>query len=104
MEISEITAFIITLAPTISAVIGMIVTIVVGIKKIRSASDDTLNRVKQANLDTLEECRKQNAEVIQNVAQIAQKNDELTRENAELKRDMRKIMAKLNHVHIKDDK
>lgn len=102
MEISEITAFIITLAPTISAVIGMIVTIVVGIKKIRSASDDTLKRVKQANSDTLEECRKQNAEVIQNVAQIAQKNDELTRENAELKRDMRKIMAKLNHVHIKE--
>ena len=92
MEISEITALILSLAPAVSAVIGIIVSLVVGIK-----------RIKHDNRDTLEECRKQNASVIENVAQIAQKNDELTRENAELKRDMRKIMAKLNHVHIKDE-
>lgn len=93
MEISEITALILSLAPAVSAVIGIIVSLVVGIK-----------RIKHDNRDTLEECRKQNASVIENVAQIAQKNDELTRENAELKRDMRKIMAKLNHVHIENDK
>ena len=93
MEISEITALILSLAPAVSAVIGIIVSLVVGIK-----------RIKHDNRDTLDECRKQNAAVVENVAQIAQKNDELTRENAELKRDMRKILAKLNHVHIENDK
>lgn len=93
MEINEITALIMSLAPTISAVIGVIVSLVVGIK-----------RIKHDNRDTLAECRKQNADVIKNVAQIAQNNEELRRENEELKRDLRKVMAKLNHVHIEDDK
>lgn len=93
MEISEITALIMSMAPTISAVIGIIVSVAVGIK-----------RIKQANRDTLDECRKQNASVIENVAQIAQKNEELTRENEELKKDLRKVMAKLNHVYIINDK
>ena len=93
MAINEITALIMSMAPTISAVIGIIVSVAVGIK-----------RVKQTNRDTLDECRKQNASVIENVAQIAQNNEDLRRENEELKRDLRKVMAKLNHVHIKDDK
>lgn len=93
MEINEITALIMSLAPTISAVIGVIVSLVVGIK-----------RIKHDNRDTLEECRKQNASVVENVAQIAKNNEELRRENEELKRDLRKVMAKLNHVHIEDDK
>ncbi len=93
MAINEITALIMSMAPTISAVIGIIVSVAVGIK-----------RIKQANRDTLEECRKQNAAVVENVAQIAQNNEDLRRENEELKRDLRKVMAKLNHVHIKDDK
>lgn len=93
MEINEITALIMSLAPTISAVIGIIVSVAVGI-----------GRIKQANRDTLDECRKQNASVIENVAQIAQKNEDLTRENEELKKDLRKVMAKLNHVHFEDNK
>ena len=92
MEISEITALILSLAPAVSAVIGIIVSLVVGIK-----------RIKHDNTDTLNECRKQNASIRENVAQIAQNNEDLRRENAELKRDLRKVMAKLNHVHIKDE-
>jgi len=65
MEINEITALVMSLAPTISAVIGVIVSLIVGIK-----------RIKHDNRDTLDECRKQNAAVIENVAQIAQKNEE----------------------------
>lgn len=93
MEINEITALIVSLAPTISAVIGIIVSLVVGIK-----------RIKHDNRDTLDECRKQNASIRENVAQIAQKNEELRQENAELKRDLRKVMNKLSHVHVEDDK
>lgn len=91
MEISAIQDIIIAAAPAITAVIGIIVSLIAGIK-----------RIKHDNRDTLEECRKQNAKVIENIAQIAQKNEELRRENAELKRDLRKVMAKLSHVHIED--
>ena len=93
MEISEIYAIIISAAPAITAIIGIIVSLVAGIK-----------RIKQANRDTLEEIRSKNAAVIENVAQIAKNNEELRQENEELKKDLRKIMAKLNHVHLIDDK
>lgn len=93
MEISAIQEIIISAAPAITAIIGIIVSLVAGIK-----------RIKRANTDTLEECRKQNAEVIENVAQIAQKNEELQRENAELKHDLRVMMAKLNHCRFTEDK
>lgn len=93
MEISQVYEIIIAAAPAITAVIGIIISLVAGIK-----------RIKHDNRDTLEECRKQNAKVVENVAQIAQNNEELRRENEELKRDLRKVMAKLNHVHIEDNK
>lgn len=93
MEISAIQDIIIAAAPAITAVIGIIISLIAGIK-----------RIKQDNTKTLNEIRSKNAEVIANVAQIAQNNEELRRENEELKRDLRKIMAKLNHVHFEDEK
>ena len=89
MEISEIYAIIIAAAPAITAIIGIIVSLAVGIK-----------RIKQANTDTLGEVRSKNAYLEKKVDQIAQKNEDLIRENNELKKDLRKVMAKLNHVHI----
>lgn len=93
MEINQVYEIIIAAAPAITAIIGIIVSLIVGIK-----------RIKQANTDTLEECHKQNAEVIIKVSQIAQNNEDLKRENEELKRDLRKVMNKLNHVHVEDNK
>jgi len=93
MEISAIQEIIISAAPAITAIIGIIVSLVAGIK-----------RIKQANRDTLDEIRSKNAAIVENVAQIAQNNEELKRENEELKRDLRMMVAKLNHVHIIDDK
>ena len=92
MEISEIYAIIIAAAPAITAVIGIIVALGVGI-----------GNIKRANRDTLDECRSKNAKLEDKVSQIAQNNEELLRENAELKRDLRKVMAKLSHVKIKDE-
>ena len=92
MEISQIYEIIIAAAPAITAVVGIIVSLIAGIK-----------RIKHDNTETLNEIRSKNAEVIENVAQIAQNNEDLKRENEELKRDLRKVMAKLNHVHFKDE-
>lgn len=93
MEISTIQEIIIAAAPAITAIIGIIASLVAAVK-----------RIKQASRDTLEECRKQNAAVVENVAQIARNNEELRQENEELKRDLRRMVAKLDHVHIIDDK
>lgn len=91
MEINEITALIMSLAPTISAVIGVIVSLVVGVK-----------RIKHDNKDTLEECRKQNAAVIENVSQIVKENDKLRAENEELKELVKRTLDRLNHVKTKE--
>ena len=48
MEISQVYEIILASAPAITAVIGIIVSLVAGIK-----------RIKQANRDTLEECRRE---------------------------------------------
>lgn len=91
MEINEITALIMSLAPTISAVIGVIVSLIVGVK-----------RIKRDNKDTLEECRKQNAAVIENVAQIVKENDKLKAENEELRELVKRTLDRLNHVKTKE--
>lgn len=79
-----------SLAPTISAVIGVIVSLIVGVK-----------RIKHDNRDTLEECRKQNAAVIENVAQIVKENDKLKAENEELRELVKRTLDRLNHVKTK---
>ena len=104
MAINEITALIMTIAPAITAVIGIIVALGVGIGNIKKANQNTVNEAKQAHEDTISTVSEQNAKLAENVAQIAQNNEELRRENQELKRDLRKVMAKLSHVHIEDDK
>lgn len=91
MEISELTAWLTSLIPTASAVLGMVVMLI-----------KTIRAVKRAHRETIDECAKQNAALLDKVCQIAQKNDDLTRENEELKRDLRKVMSKLNRVHIED--
>ena len=104
MEISSITALIMSIAPAITSVIGIIVALGVGIGNIKRANKDTVDTAKQAHKDTITMLAEQNAKLMENVSQIVQNNEELKRENEELKRDLRKVMAKLNHVHIIDDK
>lgn len=103
MEISEITALIMSLAPTISAVIGIIVSLVAGIKRIKQANKDVIEEVKANNEAAKEEWLKSNHEIIEANLKLACENYNLHQENEELKRDLRKVMAKLNHVKIKDE-
>ena len=93
MEISQITDIIIAAAPAITAVIGIIISLVAGIK-----------RIKQANRDTLEEIKDKNAQLMKNVAEIAQNNVDLARENAELKEDLREVMCHIKKIEFKEIK
>lgn len=104
MEISEIYAIIISAAPAITAVIGIIVALGVGIGNIKKANQTAVDTAKKAHKDTVDMIAEQNAKIVENVAKIAQKNEDLQRENEELKKDLRQMVAKLNHVHIIDNK
>lgn len=89
----QIMNYIIEFSPAITAFIGIVVSLIVGIKKI-----------KQHNNDTLEEIRSANARIIELYQEEVAKRHEVQRENEEIKRDLRKMMAKLNHVHFEEDK
>lgn len=87
MEISELTALIMGLAPAISAVIGIIVSLAVGIK-----------RIKHDNTDTINEVRDTNAKIIENVAQIVKINEDMAAENAKLRNENAELNKKLDDI------
>ena len=73
-------------SPAITACISVVVALIVGIKKIKKAGNDTLNNVKESN------------------EQIIKDNAELRRENASLKRELAKVMAHIKHIRFIEDK
>ena len=85
--------YIIEFSPAITAVIGIIVSLIVGIKKIKANNEQTIQEVKSNNEQILELYKEEK-----------EKREAAQRENNELKKDLRKIMAKLNHVHFEEDK
>ena len=87
----QVMNYIIEFSPAITAMISVIVAIIVGFKKIKGHNDKTLNELRDAE-----------QRIILINAQRNEDLESLKRENAELKADLRKVMAKLEHVHIKD--
>jgi len=83
----DIASIIVAATPAITAVIGIIVSLVVGIKKI-----------KKTNLETkysVDSMSKHSKDLELELAKIS-------KENAELKRTLMKVMSKLEHVHFVD--
>ena len=72
-------------SPAITACISVVVALIVGIKKIKKAGNDTLNNVKESN------------------EQVIKDNANLRRENAALKKELTKVMAHIKHVHFIDN-
>ena len=87
----QIINYLIEFSPAITAIIGILVSLIVGIKKIKAHNNETLEEIKTAN-----------ERIIELYQQEVQKRQDVQRENEEIKRDLRKVMAKLNHVQIKD--
>ena len=83
MEISEIATYIIQLAPAITALIGVVVSLVVGIKKIKASNEETITNVKQLNKEVLES------------------NKALTAENKALKAELNKTLKRVSKVYDK---
>lgn len=87
----QVMQYIMEFSPAITAMISVVVAIVVGFKKIKGHNDKTLGEIRdtEQRIIVINEQRNEDLE-------------SLRRENAELKADLRKVMAKLEHVHIKD--
>ena len=87
----QVMQYIMEFSPAITAMISVIVAIIVGFKKIKGHNDETLKEVKDSEQRIILINEQRNEDL-----------EELRRENAELKADLRKVMAKLEHVHFKD--
>ncbi len=83
MDIAQITQYLIELSPAITALVGIVVTIVVGVKKIKAANAETIADVRATNKE------------------MRQANIELMKENAELKGEIKKVLNELHNVKEK---
>ena len=89
----QVMQYIIELSPAITAVIGILVSLIVGIRKIKDHTGKVLNDVQETNRQILERHE-----------QLVEDNAELRRENEELKLQMSRLLARLEHVHFVEPK
>ena len=92
MELDLITQYVLALAPAITSIISMVVALGVGIGQIRKANNLTVSEVKE-NSKAIHE-RQSSLE-----AQLSA----VHRENAELKKNLNRVMKKLENVYIKEE-
>ena len=93
MDIDVITQYILSIVPAFTAVVGMIVTLGVGIGKIKKANKDTITEVKENSKGL----KRANEELKDELANVY-------KDNVEIKKQMTKLMAKVEHIHFVDDK
>lgn len=82
-----ISQYILSLVPSVTAIVGMIVFIGVGIGKIRKANEKTVKTI---------------SEVDKRSKDLEQKLIEVTKENIELKKSLKKVVSKMEHIHFVD--
>lgn len=87
MNIDIITQYVLAIVPAFTAVVGMVVTLGVGIGRIKRANKDT-----EATMLSISE----------EVSDLVIENKNLKRENALLKKSLNKITAKLEHMNFVD--
>jgi len=92
MDIDIITQYILSIVPAFTAVVGMIVTLGVGIGKIKKANKDTVDEVKETN-----------KELKARQSKLEETNLNLAQENISLKKDLRQLMAKIQHIHFTEE-
>lgn len=83
--LDAITQYILALVPAVTALVGMAVCVGVGVGKIRKANRDTVDSIDRVSKKS---------------QSLESQLQEVHKENIELKKQLRKAMAKLDHVHI----
>lgn len=85
MEIDAITQFILAIVPAVTAIIGIVVALGVGVGKIKQANADTRKEVK--NLSEGDKGLKKQLREVQ-------------KENAELKAQLNEVLARMKHLYF----
>lgn len=89
MNIDIITQYLLAIVPAFTAVVGMVVTLGVGIGKIKKANKETTDTVKEVSAES---------------RALAKQNRELKKENKELKESLNKITARMEHMYYIEEK
>lgn len=87
MDIDIITQYILALVPAVTAIAGMITTLGIAISKIKKANHETTTKVE---------------EVSQNDKFLKRQLTEVHRENVELKKQLVKLTARMDHLYFVD--
>lgn len=85
--VDTISQYILTIVPALTALIGVVVALGVGIGKIRKANRETADKVE---------------EVSKNDKLLKARLADTHKENVELKKQLGEVLSRLNHVHISD--
>lgn len=80
MDFSQVTQYIIEIAPAVTSLIGVVVALVVGIKKIKATGDSTIQEIKTQTKE------------------ISDANAALMKENLELKGELKKVLNDIHNV------
>lgn len=89
MEISQIAQTLIEFAPAITALIGVLVSLVVGIKRIKSNNNQACTEIKRDNAKTVKELKEANENLVKLNEELRNDNAELREDNAEFKKALR---------------
>lgn len=85
MDIDIITQYILAIVPAFTAVVGMVVTLGVGVGKIKKANRETTDKVE---------------EVSHNDRMLKKQLAEVHKENIELKKQLNEVMARMKHLYF----
>ena len=80
MDFSQVTQYIIEIAPAVTSLIGVVVALIVGIKKIKATGDSTIQEIKDQTKE------------------ISDANATLMKENLELKGELKKVLNDIHNV------
>lgn len=76
--------YLLTLGPAITSIITCVATIIVGIKKLKSATSDSLNSLKAQ---------------VENTTQLAQQLNSVVAENAQLRKELLRLTKKAYNIY-----
>ena len=91
MNVKDVVTYIISIAPAITAVVSIIASVIVAIKKTKSLNAQTITKLTEVSKEMLEqtfETQKQNQDLKLELVQVIQ-------DNVELKKQLRSLTSKI---------
>ena len=87
--LDAVTQYLISITPAVTAIVGAITVVGVGIGKIKKANKDATNEIKEMHDENVE---------------LRKELKEVAKENKELKQSLRKVTARMEHMYYVEEK